>query len=66
MKFHSNTGKPVYEVDEAAYISPVRLESGLMREWYLYRFFNEPPFHHNKVRCNTLVHGQSVPRGVNG
>lgn len=66
MKLHSFVGKPVYDVDERAYISPVRLESPLMRDWYLYRFYNEPGFHPNKQRCNTLLHGMSVPRGVSG
>lgn len=63
MKFYSYTGRPQYEVAEEAFIPPVRLMSPAMRQWYLWKFYHEPPFHPNKVRCNTLVHGMSTPRG---
>lgn len=63
MKFYSHTGKAQYQIDEAAFVSPVRVLSPLQRQYLLWRFFHEPKYHPNKMRCNNLIHGMSIPRG---
>lgn len=63
MKFYSQNQTSSYYVNEEAFVSPVRLLSPAMRQWYLWKFFHEPGFMPNKVRCNTLLHGYSTPRG---
>lgn len=63
MKYFSFNGNVAYEIAEEAFIKPLRLMSPTMRQWYLWKFYHEPPYHPNKIRCNTLLHGMSTPRG---
>lgn len=63
MKFHSHKGKAQYQIDEAAFVPPIRCFSPQMYQWYLWKFFHEPPYTPQKQRCNTFLHGMSTPRG---
>lgn len=63
MKYYSQQNQENYFINEDAFIAPIKLLSPTMQQWYLWKFFHEPPYHPNKARCQTLLHGASTPRG---
>jgi hypothetical protein len=66
MKYHptrETTVYPQYVVDERAFVEPYRQITVLQRQYYLWKFFHPAKYSPNKIRCNTLLHGLSTPRG---